>query len=462
MRRLLPLALALLVAVLALPAGASAAPQQVVSFEAPRELMAAATRDSTLSQIAAFGVTRIRQLVYWKSYAPDPRSRRRPRFDAADPNAYPAGTWSALDALMASARARGIGVMLTLTGPAPKWATSGRRDYLTRPSPREFRLFATAVGRRYGDQVSMWSIWNEPNQPQFLLPQYRRGRPVSPGIYRRLYAAGYAGIRATPSNARDKILIGETSPRGNSHVVHPLVFLRGMLCLNARYHRRHGCAKLPADGYAHHAYTTSTGPRFHPPSPDDVTIGVLPRLVRALDRAARAGALPRRLPIYLTEFGIQSYPDRISGVSLARQAAYLGISEHIAYVNPRVAAFSQYLMSDDRPRRSGYRYGGFESGLRTSGGKEKPAYAAFRLPLAVEVYGGSDVLWGLVRPFRAGTPVTILSARAHRRFRTLKTLTTTATGVYGFRTRHHRGQRYRVRWTAPDGHVYMGPSIRAY
>jgi Cellulase (glycosyl hydrolase family 5) len=462
MRRLLPLSLALLAAVLALPTAASASPRQVVSFEAPRELMSASTREATLSQIAAFGVTRIRQLVYWKSYAPQPRSKRKPRFDAADPNAYPAGTWSGLDALVASAEARGISVQLTLTGPVPKWAARGHRDYLTAPNTREFRLFATAVGRRYGDQVSMWSIWNEPNQPQFLLPQYHRGRPVSPRIYRGLYEAGYAGIRATAANAHDKILIGETSPRGNSHVVHPLVFLRGMLCLNARYHRAKSCRKLPADGYAHHAYTTSTGPRFHPPSRDDVTIGVLPRLVRALDRAARAGALPRHLPIYLTEFGIQSYPDRISGVSLARQAAYLGISEHIAYVNPRVAAFSQYLMSDDPPRHSGYRYGGFESGLRTWKGKAKPAYAAFRLPLAVEVYGGSDVLWGLVRPYRATTRVTILSALPHRRFRTLKTLTTTATGVYGLRTRHHRGQRFRVRWTAPDGHVYMGPSIRAY
>ena len=52
-----------------------------------------------------------------------------------------------------------------------------------------------------------------------------------------------------------------------------------------------------------------------------------------------------------------------------------------------MAAFSQYLMSDDPPRSSGYQYGGFESGLRDADGKEKPAYDGFRLPLAVEVYG---------------------------------------------------------------------------
>ena len=144
----------------------------------------------------------------------------------------------------------------------------------------------------------------------------------------------------------------------------PLAFLRGMLCLDSKWRKSKSCGALEADGYAHHAYTTSAGPRFKPSSKDDVTIGVLPRLVIALDRAAKAGALPEHLPVHLTEFGIQTTPDKISGVSLERQAAYRAVAEHIAYVNPRVASFSQYLMSDDPPRASGYRYAGFESGLR--------------------------------------------------------------------------------------------------
>jgi hypothetical protein len=45
----------------------------------------------------------------------------------------------------------------------------------------------------------------------------------------------------------------------------------------------------------------------------------------------------------------------------------------MAYVNPRVRSFSQYLMSDDKPRRSKLnRYAGFESGLRTSKGARSP------------------------------------------------------------------------------------------
>src|SRR3954469_20273522 len=204
-------------------------------------------------------------------------------------------------------------------------------------------------------------------------------------------------------------------------------------------------------------------PRSRPRDRDDVTLGVLSRLTRALDRAGRAGAIPRRLGIYLTEFGIQSFPDPLA-VSLARQAEYLGIAEHMAYVNPRVKSFSQYLLRDDKPRkgRRSERYGGFESGLRRSNGRAKPAYDAFRLPLAVEAYGSTDVLWGRVRPHPSQTRVTILvQRRKGTRFRVLRTLTTNHKGVYGLGARHHKGQRYRVRWTAPDGEVWLGPPIRA-
>ncbi len=459
MRRLVPLLP--LIAVLALPAPAAASSRQTVTFEAPRELLAGATRDATLDQIASFGVARIRQLVYWRDYAPAAGSRTKPSFDASDPAAYPPGTWDGLDALVAAAARHGIEVQVTITGPVPRWATRSKRDNLSYPDAREFGAFATAVGRRYGEAVSTWSIWNEPNQPQFLRPQYRGGHPYSPKLYRKLYRAAYSGLRSTPANASDQILIGETSPRGNAHVVHPLAFLRGTLCLDSRWRRSKRCGALQADGYAHHAYTTSQGPRFEPPDRDDVTIGALPRLVHALDRAAAAGALPRGLPIYLTEFGIQTTPDKVSGVSFARQAAYLAIAEHIAYVNPRVAGFSQYLMSDDPPSAKGYRYGGFESGLRRSNGRRKPAYDGFRLPLAAEAYGSSDVLWGLVRPLRARTRVTILVQPRGGKWRELKTLDTTATGVFALKTRHRAGQRYRVQWTAPSGRTYSGAKIGA-
>jgi hypothetical protein len=448
-----------LLALLAAPAHAS--PRQVMSFEAPDELLDDARRDATLDEIRAFGVTQIRQLVYWQTFAPKPNRKRKPRFDATDPSAYPA--LARLDRLLDAAQARGMTVMLTPTGPVPKWATGPRKDNLTRPSAKLFGQFVTALARRYGDRISMWSIWNEPNQPQFLLPQYRKKQPYSPRLYRSLYRAAYRAIRSVRSNRRDTILIGETSPRGNENVVHPLRFLRGMACLNGSYRKTGKCSRLEADGYAHHAYTTRIGPRFVPDDKDDVTIGVLDRLVKALDRTGRARGLPPRLRIYLTEFGIQSEPDRISGVSLERQPAYYAIAEHMAYVNPRVALFSQYLMRDDQPREEGYRFRGFESGLRRSNGRRKPAYRAFPNPLAVERYGRTDVLWGLIRPQTGVTPVTIeVRRKGTRRWTRLRRLNTTERGVYGLRATHRDGQQYRVRWTSSTGKRYTGPPIRAY
>jgi Cellulase (glycosyl hydrolase family 5) len=454
----------LTIALFALLAGAAqASPRQIMSFEAPEELLDEGRRLATLDEIRAFGVTQIRQVVFWQSYAPGANRKRKPRFNAANPDAYPAGTWDRLDSIIEHANARGIDVMLTPTGPVPKWATSTKKDNLTRPSTKQFGQFVTALARRYGDRVSMWSVWNEPNQPQFLLPQYRKKRPASPQLYRGLYRAAYNAIRSVDSNRKDTILIGETSPRGNENVVHPLRFLRGMACLNGSYKKTRKCSRLPADGYAHHAYTTRVGPRFEPDDRDDVTIGVLERLVKALDRAGAARGLPPRLKIYLTEFGIQSEPDRISGVSFARQPAYYAISERIAYVNPRVALFSQYLMRDDQPREEGYRFRGFESGLRRSNGTRKPAYRAFPNPLAVERYGPTDVLWGLIRPQTGITEVTVeVRRKGQSRWRRLKRLNTTERGVFGLSATHREGQQYRVRWTSAAGKNYTGPSIRAY
>ena len=136
----------------------------------------------------------------------------------------------------------------------------------------------------------------------------------------------------------------------------------------------------------------------------------------------------------------------------------------MAFVNPRVKSFSQYLLGDDRPRKGSRveRYSGFESGLRRSNGKAKPSYAAFRLPLAIESYGPSDVLWGRVRPLAAQTEVTILAqSRKGKAFKPLRTVKTNHRGVFGLRTKHHSKRRYRVQWTAPDGKVWRGPPIRA-
>ncbi len=461
---------AVAVAVAALAAGghaasASASAGQATYFDAPRDLVgvSAARRARTFAELRSLGVDGLRVVVYWERVAPQPRSARAPRFDAADPSAY---DWSAYDPVLATAKALGWRVLLTVSGPVPRWATASRRDEVTRPDPLDFERFMTAVARRYAGKVSLFSIWNEPNHPAFLQPQFVHGQPASPRLYRALWQAGYAGLVAG-GIAHPAVLFGETAPTGSPHDVAPLVFLRDALCLNVRYHKAATCSQLPAAGYAHHAYTIPAGPYYRPPVPDDVTIGALSRLVGALDRAARAHAIRARLPIYLTEFGVQSHPNRWLGVSPAVQAQFDAICEMIAWENPRVAAFSQYLLRDDatidRPGNSLSGLGtGFQTGLEYANGRPKPLYAGFRLPLVVMRARAGFNLWGYVRPARGATGVTVLVQRSRRAGFTVLARRRTDTRGYWQMPSRVRGVAWRVRWRAPAGITYTGPPIAAY
>jgi len=468
----------------ALLAGAAGTGQALAShgqinyFEGSTDLLEPASRPHALEQLQSLGVRALRVELQWADVAPGPDSATRPSFDATNPASY---QWGQYDALLAEAKRLGWPVLLTVTAPAPRWATSNRQaPYITRPDDLDFQQFVTAVARHYGSEVSLYSIWNEANHPAFLLPQWNsNGTPASPRIYRGLYQAGYAGLQAA-GIAHPRVLFGETAPTGYDtvsvrregskallHDVAPLLFLRTALCLNAHYKKSGSCGELPMSGYAHHAYTKPAGPFYVPPEPDNVTIGVLSRLSRALDLAARAHAIPGNLPIYLTEFGVQSEPNRELGVPVAQQAEFDAIAEHIAYSNPRVAAFSQYLLKDDplgAPPGASARggYVGFQSGLEYVNGKPKPLYFGFPVPLVVSKRGRGFSLWGLVRPASAGTKLTVLvQPRGSRRYRTLARVLTNSRGYWTLNS-STQGVHWRVRWTSPAGRKYEGPPIRAY
>jgi hypothetical protein len=470
------LALCLLAAGAATAPAALASHNEAVFFEGSTVLLSPKTREKAVAQLQHLGVSALRVELYWVNVAPAPKSAARPAFDATNPVNY---NWGGYDWLLAKAHELHWRVLLTVTGPVPRWATSTRRDNVTKPDPLQFRQFMTAIGRHYGSEVGLYSIWNEPNHPAFLRPQFNaNGTPASPRIYRALYQEGYAGLQAAGLTA-PQVLMGETAPTGYDrvnvrregknallHDVAPLEFLRGALCLNAHYRRSSTCGVLPSAGYAHHAYTNASGPGYHPPEADDVTIGVLSRLTRALDLAARAKALPAHLPIYLTEFGVQSRPNRFLGVSVGQQAEFDAIAEHIAWSNPRVAAFSQYLLRDDpvggAPGSSVHGGTvGFQTGLQYVNGKPKPLYSAWPLPLTVSRHGHSFSLWGLVLPTAGATQVAVMVKVGHaKRYRALKTVSTDSTGAWALSS-SVAGAAWRVRWKSPAGAAYEGPPIGA-
>jgi hypothetical protein len=447
---------------LAAPRAAHASHGQPTIFDAPRELRSddPALRAGAIAEIRDLGATWVRVIVPWNLVAPHPGRKHRPSFSEKDPAAY---SWFVFDRIVTEARGAGLKVLMTPSGPAPRWATLGGASTTRFPSATRFGRFVQALGTHYRREVGTWSIWNEPNLSTFLGPQYRGGKPYSPQLYRRLFQKASGALKAS-GNGRDRVLIGETAPRyRKGKAISPLAFLRGTLCLNSHYRKRGGCHKLDADGWAHHPYTTGSGPYWVPPRRDDVSIGTLSRMTSALYKAGKARAINRGAGLWLTEFGVQSHPDPYVGVSQQRQSEWRSIGEWLAYRSPRVKAFSQYLLRDDlpRPRGQGARYSGFETGLRGSKGNRKKSLNGFRLPLVADRASRHRVnLWGLVRPAHGRVSATLQRRDGHHGFRTLKRVRTDGRGYFSARTTYRSGRSYRVVWNPRGPGRYTGSTTR--
>ncbi len=475
-------------ALLALPAGASASASQESIFMDDSEIVFGTDEkvEATFSILRGLGVDRVRVSVLWRLLAPAPTSRTRPAFGAggpSDPAAYPAAAWDRYDRIVSAARRNGIELLFSVTAPGPFWASSdpAREDPVLDPDASDFGAFVTAVGRRYSGtypderpsvapppgglpflgppppppqppaatlpRVSLWSIWNEPNQPGWLRPQAQRagGRtiPASPRVYRGLQDAGFAGLAAS-GHGGNEVLLAETAPRGaqrlsTSTPMRPLLFIRELYCLDKRYRpyaggaaRARGCPVDAAGrrrfvsehpglfrsaGWAHHPYGLEVSPSTPDLQPDQVTLAVLPRLTSALDRIFRGYRVNRRLPVWLTEYGYQTDPpDPIIGVSWPRQAAWLNEADYIAHRYRRVRSVAQFLLVDDGPNRkvapADPRYWGstFQSGLVSLEGRRKPSFDSYARPIHASHSrirrGRSVALYGQLRPARNGASLT--------------------------------------------------------
>ena len=444
---------------LACAPAAHANASQTVFFEAPRDLAAGGTtvesRAAALDTIGALGAKALRVNLRWYDVAPQPESAAKPAFDATDPAAY---SWGAYAQAIDEAKRRGWTVLVTPSSAVPKWATSSKADTVTRPLPAEFKLFTQALAKRFAGSNVLFSIWNEPNVDAFLRPQAVKGKFVGGKLYRELYVAGRAGIKTAAPRA--KVLFGETAPIGVRQVrQRPVAFLRDALCVSAKYKADAKCGrKLAVDGFAHHPYRSLQG---IPASRDDVTYEVLGRYTKALDRIAKAGQIPPSRPVYLTQFGVQSLPDELFGVSLQHQLEERARAERLAYANPRVRGFSQYLLRDDDPTVPGRLWSGFETGLVAATGEQKPSFDGFRLTLDVKPSGEKVSIWGLVRPATGRTSV-VLERFDGKAWSTWKTVKTAANGAFTASDAKRAGAQYRYRWTSPTLGALTAPAVRPF
>jgi len=466
------------------PAHASAAQQSIVQDDQRLLNSGPAARDQTLDEIQSLGVDTVRAFVFWRSVAPTPSATVSPAgFDAADPATYGAAAWSRYDGLVRAAAARGLSIILTPTSPVPAWASqcsgSATKRRTCNPAAAEFGAFLRALGTRYSGayaaedgsgvlpRVSRWGIWNEPNVGVWLTPQFvrRGGRTVasSPARYRALAQAAIGGLQAT-GHRGDQILIGETGPIGHATgalVRRPVAtaeFLRDLFCISSAGHKLRGAAAraqgcrgnlfLAAGGIAHHPYIQggSKAPTT-PARPDEIVISSPGSLTGLLGQAARAGRIPRGLPIFYTEFGFQTDPpDHRLGVSLSRQAAYLNQSLYMSYRQRRVQGLAQYLLYDDR------QLGGFQSGLQFADGRAKPSLQAYGFPIWVVRDGIHVTVFGQVRPLPPGDPgqVSMQVKLPGKSFTSYRVVKPNPRGFVIARLLSKRG-RWRLYYTPGDG-----------
>ncbi len=349
--------------------------------------------------------------------------------------------------------------LLTLSSPAPDWAAGRTGTFHSRyPRASAFGRFVGEVGHRYDGharpRVADFSLWNEPNHPEFLSPQRATGgRLIAPALLRGLLRAAGAALAAT-GHGHDTILIGEWLPAGTNQACgactqKPLTFARELLCLDhhnrpfapveARHHK--GCrghfTPLPGTAWAVHPYVHQGNPARPPPTPDDLSPLTLGRLREVSAAAARAGRLHRDMKIWETEDGTPSNPPAKShGVSLALQARYLNESEWLAWRTPFVVTTAHYTLRDEASSP-------FSTGLEFADGRPKPALAAYRLALIVtRPTRASPVarLWmHLLGPQHS---VTILAPDGTRK--TLPTDSRTRYINLTIRSRWHRSGRWRA------------------
>jgi hypothetical protein len=337
--------------------------------------------DIVFPQLAKTGTQLLRVNLWWSGPGISVATRKPKR--PGDPK-DPAYNWDTYDRTVRFSIVNNIQPIFSIIG-TPPWANAAKGWNVAPTNARDLRLFAAAAQKRYSGtfvnadgitlpRVSLWMAWNEPNNPVFLKPQYRRTGKTwaiqSGRDYAKMCNAVVQGVKSIQRSST--VACGATGPRGNNNPnssrpsVSPLPFLRAM---------KLGGAK-GFDAYAHHPYygspaeTPSTPPppgkRGRPPTA--VTLGNIDVLIKEIDRL-----YGKRMRIWVTEYGYQTNPpDRFYGVTYSKQAKYLTQAVSVVRANPRIDVFLWFLLRDEE------RLGGWQSGLTTFEGKRKSSFNAFR------------------------------------------------------------------------------------
>lgn len=355
--------------------------------------------DLAIKRARAAGARVYRIVLRWYEVAPaSPATGFRPE-DPADPAYH----WDAFDLKIRRLLAQRIQPLVTVNYP-PLWAGGG---YLPHPDPVKFGQFLRAAATRYSGsfrglpRVRLWQIWNEANVNLFLSPQLDGEQPVSPATYRRLVNEGAAAVKGV--HADNVVIVGGLSPFGTTvaqaadrAAIAPLRFMRAFLCLSDGAPPTPTCAERVAfDVWAVHPYTRG-GPTHHASSPDDVSIGDLPKMRALLAAGARVGHItssgkPR---MWATEFSWDTNPPDPEALPMALHARWTAEALYrmwsagldlVTWLQLRDAPFP------DDPTQAGLY---FRGGRSLTCDEPKLSLTAFRFPFVALKRSARALVWG--------------------------------------------------------------------
>jgi hypothetical protein len=136
--------------------------------------------DQSMASLKQLHVQELRVNLYWGGTFGVAQSRPASATSPSDP-AY---DWTLYDRVVRYANQYGMHVLFSVYG-TPPWANGGRPLNYAPKRATDLRNFVLAAAKRYGGQfedgeggklppVKEWLAWNEPNNPNFLAPQFKR------------------------------------------------------------------------------------------------------------------------------------------------------------------------------------------------------------------------------------------------------------------------------------------------
>jgi hypothetical protein len=312
-----------------------------ISLDNP-EYKSAADRDRELDETATTGSRWVRFDIKWSDV------------QSGGPSSF---SWAKYDGLVNAAKARGFSVLANLAY-TPSWARPSNTTDKYAPDTTERReayaRFVTAAVTRYRDRISVWEIWNEPNNTMFWQPA------PNASSYTALLRDAFPAVKAADPSAT--VIAGATSPAPTSGgMIDEVQFIQGVYAAGGRNY---------FDAWSHHPYDFNLAPgSAHPDSAWWQMYGSSPSIRSVMEANGDAGK-----KVWGTEYGLPSsgYGSLTEAIQADRLRTAFTLWRGYAWAGP----IFNYMVRDAlSPGNAGYWY---YMGVTRNDWSRKPSFAVMQ------------------------------------------------------------------------------------